>query len=422
MARELYIFIQLPQSIATVVAGLFALEENIEPAVGRFVYARSYLEREEAVPLDPVALPLSNQEFVTTFNRGYFGVLRDSMPDAWGRHVVAALGVGRIESDFDYLLLPAGDRVGALRFGKDPATPIIDEPVAHSARISQALIAGLSKIADEQPLTALEREAVLAAGGATTAGGARPKFTLEDGGALWLVKLPRNDDKWNYARAESAMLDLAAECGIEVPEHDVRDIGGRQALFVKRFDRVLDASGVLRHRVVSAATVFCADETYYRFAPQGSYMRLARELERWTTNVTQERRELFRRVAFNCLAGVTDDHERNHALLAEGTHFRLAPAFDLVPQPGNTQRRFLSLIVGDFGSAAARQNLISSSDAFGLSVREANGIIDAIQAAVRANWRKCCADRGVTETDVSRIEACFDPPFFESELPPNAVM
>jgi serine/threonine-protein kinase HipA len=132
-----------------------------------------------------------------------------------------------------------------------------------------------------------------------------------------------------------------------------------------------------------------------------------------------DRRELFRRVVFNSLASVTDDHERNHALIAENTHFRLSPAFDLVPQPGNTQRRYLALTVGDFGALAARQNIISSTDAFGLSPREANGLIDEVQEVVRARWRKSCTDCGVGDTDIARIEGCFNPPFFESRLPPN---
>jgi serine/threonine-protein kinase HipA len=172
--------------------------------------------------------------------------------------------------------------------------------------------------------------------------------------------------------------------------------------------------------MVSAGTVFQADEAAARNSYGGSYPRLARELSRWTVTGDLDRRELFRRVAFNSLASVTDDHERNHALIAESTHFRLSPAFDLVPQPGNTQRRYLALTVGDFGALAARQNIISSREAFGLSLREANGIIDEVQEVVRASWRKYCTDYGVGDTDIARIAGCFDPPFFESRLPPSA--
>lgn len=174
--------------------------------------------------------------------------------------------------------------------------------------------------------------------------------------------------------------------------------------------------------MVSAGTVFQADEAAARNSYTGSYPRLARELSRWTVTGDRDRRELFRRIAFNSLASITDDHERNHALIAETTSFRLSPAFDLVPQPGSTRRRYLALTVGDFGALAVRQNIISSIDAFRLSLREANGIIDEVQEVVRVNWRKSCRDHDVRDTDIARIEGCFDPPFFESQLPPNAVM
>jgi hypothetical protein len=78
------------------------------------------------------------------------------------------------------------------------------------------------------------------------------------------------------------------------------------------------------------------------------------------------------------------------------------------------------LTVGDFGALASRQNIISSVDAFGLSPREANGIIDEVQEVVRTNWRKNCTASGVGDTDIARIEGCFDPSFFESPLPPNS--
>jgi hypothetical protein len=45
-----------------------------------------------------------------------------------------------------------------------------------------------------------------------------------------------------------------------------------------------------------------------------------------------------------------------------------------------------------------------------------------VQEIVHANWRTKCANCGVGDTDVARIEGCFDPPFFESELSSNAVM
>lgn len=142
--------------------------------------------------------------------------------------------------------------------------------------------------------------------------------------------------------------------------------------------------------------------------------RIARELERWVTNVAAQRRELFHRVAFNCLAGVTDDHERNHSLVAPDTHFRLAPAYDLNPTIPTTRRRFQGLIIGALGAQATRENLLSSINAFGLDQGEATAGIDRIAAAVRKNWRPLMKRRGLTAGVIERFAPGFAADFFDS--------
>ena len=49
--------------------------------------------------------------------------------------------------------------------------------------------------------------------GGTSMGGARPKAVVEDDDGLWIAKFNRNDDNWNYAKIERAMLMLATEFG-----------------------------------------------------------------------------------------------------------------------------------------------------------------------------------------------------------------
>lgn len=149
----------------------------------------------------------------------------------------------------------------------------------------------------------------------------------------------------------------------------------------------------------------------------GSYPRFAGELGRWTVTGEADRRQLFRRVAFHALTSSTDDHERNHALVAEDIHFRLAPAFDLVPKPGNTRRRYLALVIGEYGALAIRENLLSSAEAFQLSRADANQLIDEVQEIVSTRWRATVATRDVCTADIERIADCFNPPSFEAEPP-----
>jgi len=423
MAQSAYIFIYLPGQVHPTIAGRFDWEAAVTPHVGEFVYAQSYLGSELAVPLDPIALPLRAQVFATTLSSGFFGIVRDAIPDDWGRHVAVKLHGDSFQTDFDYLWLNTTDRIGALAFGRTTQAPTDEKPLPDWSQLERsALLEAIQSIDRDVPLTAAEEEAAFAFGAGTSAGGARPKLTVSKDGAIWLAKLNRHSDRFNVVRVECAMLDLAAACGISVPEHAVEQMHGQDILLLERFDRSVGANGVLRNRMVSAATVFQADEAVAKYSYTGSYPRLARELSRWTVTGERDRRELFRRVAFNSLASVTDDHDRNHALVAQGAHFRLSPAFDLVPQPGTTKKRYLALAVGEFGALAARQNLLSSIEAFQLSLPEANDIIDEVQAVIRAGWRESCVGRAVAETDIAVIRGCFDPPFFESELSGSVVM
>ena len=283
MKRELYVFIQLPGKTTPVVCGKFSHEDSIGTGLGTFVYGKSYLGNEKAVPLDPVALPLKESEFTTSLTQGYFGAIRDATPDDWGKHVAQKLYGKAAETTFDLLSLPAADRFGALSFSDDSGPPKQEPSLAQAKDISSALLGSLDKIDRGLAISDAERRAALLVAGGTHAGGARPKLTIQEGNVIWLVKLNRFDDRVNNVRIEAAMLDLAFACEIDVPEHEVKKFDDRDALLVKRFDRTVTPGGVLKHRSVSAATVFRADEAYARSVFVGSYIRFSGEFSRWCT-------------------------------------------------------------------------------------------------------------------------------------------
>ena len=419
MPDTAYVFIYLPGEVHTTVAGRFDLDNTVSPAVGQFVYGQSYLSNPAAVPLDPIALPLREQLFRTTLMSGFFGVMRDAIPDDWGRHVATKLYGSKFQVLFDYLWLPTADRMGALAFGPTSLSAVEEKPLLHWVTVQNTVyLDALEKIDRDAPLTSAEREVALLFGGGTTAGGARPKFTTIKDNAIWLAKLNRQSDRFNEVRVETAMLDLATACGIDVPEHDMQHVHGQDILLVKRFDRALTAAGVVRHRMVSAATVFQADEAVAQYSFTGSYLRFSRELARWTVTGDRDRRQLFRRIAFNALTSATDDHERNHALVADEAQYRLSPAFDLVPKPSNTQRRLLALVIGEYGAVATRENLLSRADVFQLSDQAANDIINEVQQIVRTQWRERMVARDVGAEDIAKIAGCFAPAWFESQSPP----
>ena len=86
--RTLTVFIYLPGQREGVPAGLFT--HDADSGVGRFAYGLKYVERKDALPVDPVALPLAGPLRQVTINDGMYGAIRDASPDYWGRLVIAA--------------------------------------------------------------------------------------------------------------------------------------------------------------------------------------------------------------------------------------------------------------------------------------------------------------------------------------------
>ena len=245
---ECFVCIVLPGMVEPVTAGRFQLQSDRHGTqVGRFVYGRSYLERVNAVALDPVELRLTPRTYETVALNGVFGALRDAGPDYWGRRVIEKHAGKAQLSELDYLLQSADDRAGALGFGlnQQPPAPrrIFNQTVALEKlqRIADALIAEEDLPEDEA--NAQIQELMLLG---TSMGGARPKVVVEDDDALWIAKFNRKDDRWNNARVEHAMLVLARNCGLNVADSKIVNAGGRDVLMVRRFDRERKEHGYAR--------------------------------------------------------------------------------------------------------------------------------------------------------------------------------
>ncbi len=122
--QECFVYVVLPGQTHFVTAGRFVWRsERRGGAVGGFVYGRSYRERLDAVELDPVELRLTPGPFQTARMGGFFGAVRDALPDFWGRQVIERKAGHGVVSDFELLLLGPDDRAGALGFGRNVEPP-----------------------------------------------------------------------------------------------------------------------------------------------------------------------------------------------------------------------------------------------------------------------------------------------------------
>ena len=464
--RSCYVYVVLPGDAEFTTAGRFRLRCGPGGAAsGEFVYGRSYLERSEAVELDPVELRLADRLYLTGRMGGFFGAVRDSMPDYWGRLLIERrLGRARLD-EFEYLMEGPDDRAGALGFGPsvEPPSPRLRfaGPVALAAlqAAADALAAGegggravgagtagecragassdhgnpgsaraatsgrhwwAERRQADHGNPGRDRAAALAHAifdEGTSMGGARPKAVVEDRDALWLAKFSRPRDRWNQPRAEHAMLLLARECGIRAAESRIERAGNQDVLLVRRFDRERsgEEGGWLRHRMASALTLLRSDDS-----PTGrerwSYLALADELRRVSAQPTEDLKELFARMCFNAAVSNLDDHPRNHAILARGRSWRLAPAYDLNPSPAYSMERDLSMVCGPEGRRARRENLVAGAARFLMGREEAEAALDRIVAVVRARWREAATRAGVRAGDREALRSAFVPKglFFES--------
>ena len=385
------VFIYLSGETEAVPAGrLTLIEQGTALAASRFAYGRRYVQRPNALPVDPVALPLAagrdGAELVPPAGLAWFGSIRDAAPDAWGRRVIEnrlrAPPNGLPESV--YLDHAGPFRSGALDVRLTP-TSAPAEGALPSIVDLEHLRDAAARIEAGEPVPAhLE----LFFAGGPSLGGARPKAVLTVDGREWVAKFAARNDAFDVPLAEWATLELAREAGLDVPPTRLEMLAdGRRILLIERFDREPLAEGVGRRHMVSALTLLGLHE---QDSPSSSYAAIADALGEHGIggSIARDRTELFARMAFNILVSNDDDHLRNHAFLydAAGDGWRLSPLYDVLPRPQVAHERMLHLAVGPQGRLATLDNALAGAGRFGLLPPEAARRIDRVARAVR-NWR-----------------------------------
>lgn len=409
---ECFVYITLPGEVSAITAGKFVITKNTRgDPVGKFVYGRSYMNNPLAVAIDPVELKLSNNTYETARLKGVFGALRDSGPDFWGRRVIEKHSNAVQLGELEYLLQSPDDRAGALGFGlnQTPPAPLRKFNRTIDLEKLQSLADALIKQEASADPDASQVQDLLLLG--TSMGGARPKAVIQDDGDLWLAKFNRDDDRWNNTRVEHAMLRLARECGVSSAESRIEIVGGKDVLLVKRFDRERVVSGYTRARMISGLTILRAEETA-TMRTNWSYVSLVEELRRIVSEPKKDSSELFRRMCFNALISNTDDHPRNHAVIARES-WRLSPAYDLTPSPlVSLDRRDLAMDCGDMGRFANAKNILSQHARFLLARDEAEKIVSDMKIQVENSWYHTVRSCGVSEADTEKIKSAFVYPGF----------
>ncbi len=401
MTSEAYIWIWLPGEHKPVVCGKLEADNNIYS----FVYGRSYLERPNAIALDPRELPLQDGTFSPSFGETH-SVIRDAAPDAWGRRVLTYKSGGQALSELDYLLQAGRDRIGALDVKPESSGYTVTQPDQQAS--IEDLLNAAEKVETGQPLPESLGNALLHG---SSVGGARPKSLLSDENSKWIAKFSSTTDHYPVVKSEYAAMWLAGKCGIKIPDIKLLKIIGKDVLLVKRFDRERVNGHWRRRFLISGLTALQLHETE---APLASYPELASFIRRSGDLYPADVKQLYKRMIFNILIGNTDDHARNHAFFWEGSHYTLTPAYDICPLLRVGQTANQAMVVGKDGRESTIRNALSQPEQFSLTSSEAKTIQEEITEIVEGRWDEAADLAGLTDHESKILKqatilspACF---------------
>ncbi|MBK6744737.1 MAG: type II toxin-antitoxin system HipA family toxin [Hydrogenophilales bacterium] len=401
--RTLYVGLYLPAQSEPTTAAIMKLKRVGNAEAGHFAYGLGYLEKPEAISLNPDHLPLQKAVFQLASRLIREGgamplTIKDALPDAWGRLVIAHQLGGRIASDDELLLLTNDDRVGAMVFSETTRMPeCVPSPRFDLKQLADAVKRLQYDLTVPEPLKRLLHQGA-------SLGGARPKASFVHDNALWLAKFPANDDPVDVQTLEAATQGLAMQCGIRVPRSMTVAIGkGEHAFLSQRFDRIQPVDNPRRLHYLSASALL--NIPYESSA--GSYTEFARVLRRLSIVPGEDLKELFRRMVFNILVDNSDDHLKNHGMLYMGNgRFRLSPAFDIVPQLTNLGYQMLS--IDGISQEASLDRAIQSAAHFGLSIDDAQRVVSELAETVYKQWATYFKVARVSTPLMNRVKSCFE--------------
>lgn len=341
----------------------------------------------------------------------FFLALEDTAPDSWGERVIRRAHAKLRQENRDLSALEQVDflmwvddeaRVGALRLF-DPQKKVYLRsgnlsrhvpPLLELDRVLQAARALEDGTESKQDLQYL-------LGQGTSLGGARPKSTVRDtDGRLALGKFPSQADQRDVIRGEVLAMHLAANAGINVAATRIELINGTAVAIIRRFDRNDEGA---RIPYLSAASMLQSDGRDATHA----YTELVDVLLQEGANPIADIHQLWRRLAFNFLICNTDDHLRNTGFLYDARNhgWRLAPAFDLNPMPGD-RRESKTWMTEDSGPIDSRAILMDGAPYFRLTVGEAEVIWTELVQAI-SRWRSVAKGLGMQSTDLVDFEPAF---------------
>ena len=359
-----------------------------------FEYSRQWLKQHGGILLSGDLMNVPSLQHPRG-NDNVFGFVKDSFPDRWGRLLLdrrerlTAQSEGRptrMLTNYDYLIgIEDFTRMGGIRYKEEDSDGYInasDKYLVPPIESLRALCDACHEIelAEERNELPEQRWLDQLIDPGTSLGGARPKANVVDtDGTLYVAKFPSKKDLENTELIEHFSHHLAAKAGIHVAKtRTIRISKDRDLLLSERFDRTKDGR---RIHFASAMSLLGLDDGADSSTGNG-YLDIVDFILHGCTDVRQNLRELYRRVAFNVMFGNTDDHFRNHGFLLTPKGWTLSPAYDINPGAKSHQ----CLLIDSYTEQSDINALLSASENYMLERQEAAEIIEGVRAAIK-DWR-----------------------------------
>nr|WP_300807785.1 type II toxin-antitoxin system HipA family toxin [uncultured Acetatifactor sp.] len=379
-----------------------------------FEYDENWLTGEDCGFVFDPDLALFRGRQYTPVDKSMFGMFADSCPDRWGRllmkrrEAILAKKEGRKPrrlTDLDYLLgVHDETRMGALRFAVTEGGPFLaaDRDLAAPpwATLRKLESASLAFERSDDGMEEKWLKQLFAPG--SSLGGARPKASVAaPDGSLWIAKFPSKQDDGNTGAWEMVVHELAALCGLHVPEARLESFSKNGATFlVKRFDR----EGKRRIHFASAMTLLGKNDGAH--AADGSgYLDMASLIRKYGAAPKDDLRELWRRIVFSMAVSNTDDHFRNHGFLLSESGWLLSPMYDVNP---NAEGDMLSLNVDQDSNQIDFELALFVAGMYEMPEKQAKETVDRIKDTVERNWRKLAREYGLSRSETERMAPAFD--------------
>lgn len=377
-----------------------------------FEYDKAWLKNTGLkLTLDPELMPYPGRQYPS--GKDNFGLFADASPDRWGRVLmnkrerILAEKEGRKPSklyDSDYLLGVYDEtRMGGIRFKIDSDGPFLSDD-KETAAPPWATLRSLEEASryfenDESGLDEKWLNQLIKPG--SSLGGARPKATVVDTqDQLWIAKFPSKNDENDTGAWEMVVHDLAARCGLNVPEAKLEKFSSLGSTFlIKRFDRILNK------RIHFASAMTLLGKTDGASAEDGSsYLDIAAFIKSYGAQPKADLLELWKRIVFNMAVTNTDDHLRNHAFILSSNGWILSPLYDVNPVPYGDE---LSLNVDEEDNSISIDLAVQTAPKFGISETDAKVYATEILRIVRENWEKVAAVYGLTRRQIEEMRPAF---------------